>query len=134
MSNRLIHLLYIDKKTSGEKMKLTKKTLLIAICGLALSVTQNVTTAFAVDDELSPYKWGHWGKMTQPAAGPVAIVAPVVSASTPPTPIPIPPDPPDPDPDPLPTPDIPVTPPIDQPTGGGLTPPPMFDGPSPGLY
>lgn len=46
-----------------------------------------------VDEELSPYKWGHWDRMVPPAAGPVALAPAPVSA---PLPSPDPVDPPDP--------------------------------------
>lgn len=46
-----------------------KKHLLPAIFGCALLVGQITLAASTVDEESSPYKWGHWNKMTAPAAG-----------------------------------------------------------------
>jgi len=56
----------------------------------ALQTTSTIASAKEIDEEMSPYKWGHWNKMVPPAAGPsMEISAPVVMASAPETPDPV---------------------------------------------
>lgn len=91
-------------------MKIKKQYLIPAILASAIVLMQN-PLAFAgskeVDEELSPYKWGHWDRMVPPAAGPVALAPAAVTAPLPDPPDPVPPPPP---PPPPPTIDIPRTP------------------------
>jgi hypothetical protein len=51
-----------------------------------------------VDEELSPYKWGHWDRMVPPAAGPVALAPAPLTAVLPSADPIVPPDPPIPTP------------------------------------
>lgn len=117
-----------------KKMKIKKQYLIPAILASALVLMQN-SLAFAgaekdVDEELSPYKWGHWSRMVPPAAGPVAL-APLASSAPLPSPDPV--DPPDPLPPPVPPPP-PVTPKPDVPhtPGGAVQPPSPGPGAPPG--
>ncbi|MEW6289333.1 MAG: hypothetical protein AB1545_05705 [Thermodesulfobacteriota bacterium] len=110
-------------------MKIKKQYLIPAILVSACVLMQN-PLAFAgakkdVDEELSPYKWGHWDRMVPPAAGPVALAPLAVTA---PLPSPDPVDPPDPPPPPAvtPKPDVPHTP------GGSVQPPSPEPGAPPG--
>lgn len=98
-----------------KKMKIKKQYLIPAILASALMLMQT-SLAFAgagaekdVDEELSPYKWGHWSRMVPPAAGPVAL-APLAASAPLPSPDPV--DPPDPLPPPVPPPPEPPPPPV----------------------
>lgn len=98
-------------------MKKDKLFMIFAIVAISFGVLQTTVTiasAKEVDEEMSPYKWGHWSKMVPPAAGPIEIAPPVVAASVPETPDPIepptvsqPPEIPD---NPIPTPTLPSNP------------------------
>ena len=79
-------------------MKMKKKYLFPAVLACAFVLLQSsfslAGTKNDVDEELSPYKWGHWDRMVPPAAGPVALApAPVTAVLPSPDPI-VPPDPP----------------------------------------
>ncbi|MBU0966184.1 MAG: hypothetical protein KKA54_07360 [Proteobacteria bacterium] len=88
-------------------MKIKKQYLIPAVLACAFMLMQNsfsiAGTKSDVDEELSPYKWGHWDRMVPPAAGPVALAPAAVTAALP-SPDPI--DPPDPPPSRFPSKDI----------------------------
>jgi len=123
-----------------EKMKIKKQYLIPVVLASAFVLMTN-SLAFSgekkeVDEELSPYKWGHWSRMVPPAAGPVALAPLAVTAPLPspdpvdppdPLPPPVPPPPPPPPPPVTPEPDVPHTP------GGSAQPaPPVVIAPSTG--
>ena len=94
-------------------MKMKKKYLFPAVLACAFVLLQSSFSLAGakkdVDEELSPYKWGHWDRMVPPAAGPVALAPTPVSAALPsPDPV-VPPDPPTPE----------LKPPMYPPEGGG---------------
>ncbi|MCG2748540.1 MAG: hypothetical protein L6365_13525 [Desulfobulbaceae bacterium] len=100
-----------------KKMKIKKQYLIPAVLACAFVLMQNsfsiAATKSDVDEELSPYKWGHWDRMVPPAAGPVALAPAPITAALPSPDAIVPPPPPEPTQEPTqePTPEPPPPPP-----------------------